>query len=60
MLLWLWRLVIGRRSMVCFHKWDVYLTTEVYDAALSSKVPLGNKYTLRCIKCGDMTVRKGY
>lgn len=51
----------------CWHVWEIKIKTTVYgskdlDENIRSgkAVPIGNKYTLQCKKCGEMKTFKEY
>ncbi len=43
----------------CEHTWETVVVRDVWDEEGSS-YPIGQKYVLRCTKCGDIKVRKTY
>lgn len=43
----------------CFHEWECVKTVYVYDKETDS-YPIGNKYVLKCKKCGKMKTFKTY
>jgi hypothetical protein len=49
----------------CFHEWEIEKRSIIYDPSrkyelYGKQVPCGEKYTLRCKKCGEMKTYHDY
>ena len=50
MIMWLWKILVGRRS--CEHQWKTDATVEVFDPEHQEKPVYFDKH-LNCMKCGE-------
>jgi hypothetical protein len=57
---WLCRLFGIGDEATHLHHWKIIENSNVFQEGSTSKLPIGNKYTLQCEECGDITYRKTY
>jgi uncharacterized protein CbrC (UPF0167 family) len=50
----LYRIFVGHN-----HTWQIICTTDIY-AKDNDTMPRGKRYTLQCIHCGEIKIKKDY
>lgn len=43
----------------CWHYWEICEITTVFDKP-DDKMPIGKRYTLKCLECGELNFKKNY